>query len=338
MPSSAAERGIAMLASLTLAACSAGEASTPPGPRYVASAQGRLDSVSETRWLAAEVDARIAHVAVTEGQEVAAGAVLIELACADLRAAAAAAAARARAATAQKRLVADGPRTEARSEAKARLAAADAELADARDQDRRARALLAGGWISPRRIEQVTAMLDAATARRAAAAAAGAAVETGARPDERIAATATADAADAAARQSAAEAARCVIRAPIAGTVLRVLRREGEFSGMGNASPLIAMADISRLMVRAEVMDRDAARVSRGMKAEIWLDEQPGRWTGHVVDGAGLIGRRTARSLDPADRFDRDVREVRVLFDGPPPPQLVGLRVNVGFRAQGGGD
>ena len=54
-----------------------------------------------------------------------------------------------------------------------------------------------------------------------------------------------------------------------------------------------------------------------------------------VISGAGLVGRRTARSLDPADRFDRDIREVRVQLDGPAPPALIGLRVNVGFRGDG---
>ncbi|WP_313670396.1 HlyD family secretion protein [Sandarakinorhabdus sp.] len=335
MPSSAAERAIAALALLALAGCQAGEAATPVAPRHVASAQGRLDAASETRWLAAEIDARISGVPVMEGQRVRAGDMLVKLACTDREAAAAGAAARARAVAAEARLVAAGPRAEVRDEVQARLAAADADLQDARDQDARARALLAGGWISPRRIEQVAAGLEAAVARRAAAAAALAAVDAGARPDERAAAAALAAAANATARQSAADADRCLIRAPIAGTVLRILRHEGEFSGAGSASPLIAIADVSRLMVRAEVLDRDAARVRPGMIADVWLDEQPGRWTGRVIDGAGLVGRRTARSLDPADRFDRDIREVRVQLDGRAPPALVGLRVNVGFRGDG---
>jgi multidrug resistance efflux pump len=85
------------------------------------------------------------------------------------------------------------------------------------------------------------------------------------------------------------------------------------------------------MIVRTELIDRDAARVSVGQKAEVWLDGDPKRWNGHVIEAASLMGRRTSRSLDPTDRFDRDVREVLVAFDGPAPPALVGLRVNVGF-------
>jgi hypothetical protein len=46
------------------------------------------------------------------------------------------------------------------------------------------------------------------------------------------------------------------------------------------------------------------------------------------------MGRRSARSLDPTDRFDRDVREVFVDFDAGQSnlPTLVGLRVMVGVR------
>jgi multidrug resistance efflux pump len=320
-------------ACLLLAACSAGQAAAPAAaPDYVATAQGRIDAASELRWLAAEIDAPIVAIPVAEGDPVKAGQPLLHLACADRIAAAQAAAGQAEAAAAQQRLVAEGPRAEARAQAVAHRAAAAAELADAQDQLNRARALEADGWVSKRRIEQAQTAVAAAAGRRDAADAALAAIEHGARPDERRAASALAGAAAAAARQAAADADRCTIRSPIAGTVLRILKREGEFSGSGQASPIIAVADLSRLMVRVEVLDRDAARVQPGMAAVVWLDETPGRWQGRVLRGAGIVGRRTARSLDPADRFDRDVREVQVLLDGPA-PALLGLRVNVGFVA-----
>jgi HlyD family secretion protein len=335
MPSSAVERTVAALVCLLLSACSAGEAAAPNPPRFAATAQGRLDAASDSRWLAAEIDARIVEVPVAEGQRVEAGQILMKLACADRAAASAAADARADAAEAEERLVAAGPRTEARDEARARLEIAEAELADARDQLERAHALVANGWVSQRRIEQLEAAMAAADGRRAVASAALATILNGARSDERKASTARAMAAIAMARQTAAEADRCVIRSPIAGTILRILKHEGEFSGTGSDSPAIAVGDLSHLVALAEVLDRDAARIVPGMTATIWLDEQPGRWTGRVIESAGLVGRRTARSLDPSDRFDRDIREVRVLLDGPTPPALVGLRVNVGFVTPG---
>jgi multidrug resistance efflux pump len=331
MPSSVPDLRSA-LAALLLAGCGASEAASPK-PHWLATAQGRIDALSETRWLAAEVDARIAEVPVREGDTVARGQLLVRLACADRAARAMAAAADADAAAAESRLVAAGPRAEVRDEAAARLAAATADLADARDQLARASALVEQGWVARRRLEQLQQAVAAAEGQRAAAAAALAALANGARADERVAAAARARAAQAGAREAAATAQRCEVRAPIAGQLLRVLRREGEFSGAGSASPLLALADTSQLIVRAEVLDRDAALVRPGMAARVWLDEGGGSWPAHVVASAGLVGRRTARSLDPADRFDRDVREVRLAFDGPAPPAVIGLRVNVGFAA-----
>ena len=329
MPSSAAEP-LALIACLLLAGCAASEAAAPPPSPFVATAQGRIDARGETRWLAAEVDARIAAVPVAEGDAVAAGAVLMQLACADRTAHAKGLAASADAAAAEARLVAAGARAESRTEARARLAAAEAALADARDAHDRAAQLLAGGWVTSRQMQHHQAAVDAANGERAAAAAALAALDNGARPDERAAAEARAQAAAAMAAESAALADRCTLRAPVAGRVLRILRREGEFSGAGSGHPIIAIADTSALMVRAEVLDRDAATIRPGQRATIWLDEGAGRWQGRVLDGALLVGRRTSRSLDPADRFDRDVREVRVLIEGAP-PAIIGLRVNVGF-------
>ena len=38
------------------------------------------------------------------------------------------------------------------------------------------------------------------------------------------------------------------------------------------------------------------------------------RYLGEVFELTGLVGRQTARSTDPASRFDRDTLEVRILL------------------------
>ncbi|WP_310497611.1 HlyD family efflux transporter periplasmic adaptor subunit [Sandarakinorhabdus sp.] len=314
----------------------AGRSDTAPRPirpAFGATAQGRIDAVSETRWLAAEVDTRIGGVTVREGDTVVAGQVLMTLACDDLAADAGAARGMAQAAQAESRLVIDGPRREARDAAAARLAEAQARLTNARDQRDRSRALLAAGFVTSRRLTELESVLAGAEAARAAADAEWQSVTSGARADERRAAGARAAAAAAQAQAASARNAKCVIRAPIAGTILKVLKHAGEFSGAGAGNPLIAIADLSEMMVRAEFLDRDAAGVRAGQNAMIWLDEGKGRWHGVVMDSAGMVGRRTARSHDPGDRFDRDVREVRIRITAGDPPRLVGLRVNVGIAA-----
>jgi multidrug resistance efflux pump len=297
----------------------------------VATASGRLDSRSEARFLAAERDGRIARLLVRPGQTVSSGQPLLEVGCADVAEEAAAARAEARALAAESRLTADGPRAEELKQGAARAREMETRRADAADELRRAEGMRADGFVTERRLVALKAELAAATAKAVEADAALLALQNGARTDERRAAAARAEASAAKADALAAAYDKCTLRSPIDGKVLKVLRREGEFSAASSGTPLVVVGDVSNMIVRAELVDRDAARVKLGQRAEIWLDGSETRWPGRLVEVSDLMGRRTARSLDPSDRFDRDVREVLVAFDGAPPVSLVGLRVNVGF-------
>ena len=274
----------------------------------------------------------IVRVLVGQGDKVAAGQPLMELACADVRARAAAAVARAGEAAADARLVDAGPRHEMIAAASARVDESRTRLRDAADLLARAELLKTSGFVSARRLNQLVNDRDSQAAAVVKAAAELAALANGARPDERLAAAQGAVATDADARAMRAEAGKCVLRAPIDGTVLRVLKHAGEFSGASIGTPLVVVADLDTMIAKAEVTDRDAWAVREGMAADIWVDGSTERWHGRVVALSGQMGRKTARSLDPSDRFDRDTREAWIAFDGQPPPAVVGLRVYVGLR------
>jgi HlyD family secretion protein len=299
--------------------------------RHRLTASGRIDAAGEARYLAAEIDARIERTFVRPGDQVAAGQPLLALACADMAADLAAMRAGAAAAAAQSRLVLAGPRPEALAQAEAMAAAAASRASDAHLQWQRSLALRASGFVSELRLSALEADALARKAEHEAAAMAARTLHNGARHDERRAALAAAQGAQANVAALAARLGKCQLRSPVAGTVLKLLRREGEFSGGSSGTPLVVVGDLSRLIVRAEIADRDAALVRTGMVAEIWVDGQPQRWTGKVIETSALMGRKTARSLDPSDRFDRDIREVLVAFDRPPPDMPVGLRVNIGL-------
>ncbi len=138
-------------------------------------------------------------------------------------------------------------------------------------------------------------------------------------------------AAEANARAAHSARDQCALRSPINGQVLQILKRQGEFSGASQGQTLAIVGDLSRLIVRAEVNERDAAAIRSGQSVEIWTDWEKRHWKGRVTELASVMGRRSARSLDPSDRFDRDIREVFIAIDDPRPPTLVGLRVTVGF-------
>ena len=60
---------------------------------------------------------------------------------------------------------------------------------------------------------------------------------------------------------------RLVVRAPIAGTVLQVNVRAGEFAAAGAAKPPLVLGDISQVQVRADVDEQLAPRVKTGLSA-----------------------------------------------------------------------
>ncbi|MDH7975925.1 efflux RND transporter periplasmic adaptor subunit [Sphingomonas sp. AR_OL41] len=323
-------RSLALL--LLLGACSAASQSLPDrDAQFVATSIGRTDSAAEARALVAETDGAIESVAVKVGDPVRAGQLLLTVGCGPQAATVAVRdAGRVQAEAAADKVV-HGARAEDRAAAVAQVRVATALLEDARDRSQRARALVARGFVSGRTIAGLDNEVQGAEAGLAAARAAFDALRNGSREEDTREARAAGASATAEVAVARAIRDRCDLRSPIDGTVLQILRRAGEFSGASQGAPLIIVGDLSHLIVRAEVTDRNAAQVRVGQRAVVWIDGQQQRWQGRVERLAAVMGRRTARSLDPTDRFDRDVREVIVALPGGGPPRLVGLRVNVGF-------
>jgi multidrug resistance efflux pump len=325
-------RGLALLALSLVAACDAAPSGlSPTSAAYVATAVGRIDSANESRRLVAAVDGVIARIPIRRGDHVAADQTLARIDCAPRDADVRVAAAAASEAAANARRVQEGARPEEIAAARAEVDAAAAEARDGRQQRELADALVVRGFLARREADARRNQSDEADARLALAHARLALLEDGPRRTEVSAAQAGARAAlD---RLSRARALRdqCVIRSPIDGVVLSVLKREGEASGASDSAPVVIVGDLAHLIVRAEVNERDAERVYPGQRVDLWTDGAA-HWRGRVTRVAGIMGRRTARSLDPSDRFDRDVLEAFIKIDGASPPALVGLRVTVGFR------
>ncbi len=300
--------------------------------RYLATAVGRIDSASEARQLVAAVDGVIISVHVRRGDRVRAGDILLSVDCGARVQTVAAMRAQAQQANAAAETVMAGNRTQEIEATRLEVAAALARRTEADDRLVTAQALVGKGFVSRRDLATRENALAAADAEWRGAMARASLAEEGARVSERSESTAAARAARGEAEAAAALAGQCAMRSPIDGEVLQLLRREGEFSGASQGTPLIVVADLSHLLVRAEVAERDAARIKPGQAADIWIEGTDQRWHGKVIEMAGVMGRRSARSLDPTDRFDRDVREIFIALDDATAPALVGLRVTAGFR------
>lgn len=299
-----------------------------------ASATGRVEGRHEPIELRAATEGIVASIGVEEGSTVTRDQVIATLDCRDFEAEAAAAASRVRRAVAERTRLLRGGREAARREAAAGIDAAEARLAEAQLALRRATEL----WDSDRMIPR--AQVDAAARdERVAAADLRAARERAGLADaealpEEIAA---ADEAIAAARFSEdaarARAAKCIVRSPIDGVVLRVPVHVGERAATG-AAPIAIVADMTALRVRAEIDERDVGRVHPGQRVILEAGALGNQQrTGTVRTVAPIMGRRTMQSGDPSEKADRDVREILIDVDGRDPHLITGLRVVVLFAA-----
>ena len=119
---------------------------------------------------------------------------------------------------------------------------------------------------------------------------------------------------------------RLTIRAPSAGTVLRVMVREGEYYNPA-AGALATLADLSVIRVRMDVDERQVGKVQVGQSGYVTaraFGER--RFAGRVVELARRMGRKTVRTDEPTERIDTTVREVVLQLDDGA-ELLQGLRV-----------
>lgn len=122
------------------------------------------------------------------------------------------------------------------------------------------------------------------------------------------------------------------VRAPFDGTVLNVFAHVGETAAPGPQSPVVIFGDLSKLRVRAEVEERDVAKVQVGQKVVVKADAFPDKeFEGVVKEISGALGSPRIASRGPRRPNDVDVLEVMVELDGVP-PLLTGMRVDVFFR------
>src|SRR5690606_15394862 len=90
------------------------------------------------------------------------------------------------------------------------------------------------------------------------------------------------------------------VRAPFDGTVLNIIARVGELAVAGPQSPLVLFGDVSSLRVRAEVEERDVAKIRVGQKVVVKADAYPDReFSGTVAEIASALGSPRIASRGP---------------------------------------
>jgi ABC exporter DevB family membrane fusion protein len=293
----------------------------------VAAGPGRVEALSEEIRVSAQIGGRLQRVLAEENDRVTAGQVLAILENGDYRARVASAEAALRLREAEARRVHNGARDQERRDAAAAAREAQAVLETATADIARQRDLFREAVISRSEMDKADERLRVAEAKMDSAGERLSLVEAGSREEDRAQADAQVALARAALDEARALLEKTYVRAPIDGVVLRKHHREGESVSTQFESPIVTLADRSRVRVRVDVDETEVARLRDGLAAYITAQAFGGRrFEGRVVRVGQVLGRKNVRTDEPTERVDTKILETLIeLADGRELP--LGLRV-----------
>ena len=299
----------------------------------VLASPGRIEARSDVVEVGAGVDGVIQSIKVKEGQKVTRGAILAELDCREIQSSLPLAKSEAESLQQVRVRLLRGSRVEERQSAAHRTAKAKANLEHASVQLERQRQLLEAHTISKSAYEDARRDEGVAQSEYQLAVREESLVNAGPLSEEIAKADADVQSAEKRIGLAEEKLSKCVITAPISGTILRVMLRTGESFALASPRPILTMADISGRRVRAEVDERDVNKVHTGQTIIVSSEAYGGRrFTGTVTRVASVMGRKSVQTGDPADKNDRDVLEVTAQLEPDAVALPVGLRTTVHFN------
>lgn len=313
-----------------LVAQPAAEPARAPFTRFIAGA-GIVEPSSRSIAIGSPLSRCVAEVRVHVGDEVAEGAPLFTLDARDLRAELAVretALATARAKLGRYQAL---PRAEDVPPARARVTEAEAHLADARNRLALAESVEDSRAISVEEVERRRHEQEAALARLEQAQSELALLEAGAWQADLEIARAEQAAAEAQVHALEVELERLIVRAPVAGMILQVNVRPGEFASAGMlTTPLVLMGTVHPLHVRVDIDENDAWRFQQGAAAtgsvrgnrDIGTELRFEYLEPYVVPKRSLTG-------DTSERVDTRVMQVVFSFERGELPIQVGQQMDV---------
>jgi len=289
-------------------------ATAPAGPVGVG-ALGRVEPASRIRTLTQPggmAVTRLDRLLVQEGDTVREGQLLAEFADAPQKDASVA---QAEAAVAEQRAnlerVRAGGRASEVEAQRARIAALEAQEELALREAQRSDRLVPTGAGAVASADRNRAAAVRLTAERRQAEADLATLETS-RPEDVALAAARLAAAEAALTKARADAELSRVRAPFAGTVLRIIARPGDQVG---SNGLMEIGDLSKIDIVADVYETDLPRLRMGAPAEVVVPGESRRFTATVREIGWTVRRQTQANTDPVAAVDSRTVEVRLALD-----------------------
>jgi len=293
-------------------------------------APGHVEPAHDPVKLAFEAPGRIAEILVDEGDPVRAGQVLARLDDRLAKAKLAASEAGLAQAKARYLLARRGPRSEDVAAARAEADAAAASAHYRGTEHVRSEGLGKVGAVATAVVDADDAAARIATAQAAAATARYQSLAKGTRVEQIEEAAAAIGLAQAELDAAKAALDQTVLVAPINGMILRRTAEIGALVTLMVPAPVVSMADLRELEIRAEVDEADVAAIAVGQSAYATADAYGDRrFPVRVTRITRELGRKTVRDDDPRARVDTRVLDVIFQFDGAP-----GLALPLGLRMQ----
>lgn len=153
--------------------------------------------------------------------------------------------------------------------------------------------------------------------------------------DDVAAAVAALETAEAQVEQLEKDIARCVVRAPAAGRILKINIRVGEYADAGSLpAPLMLFGDDTRVHLRVDVDENEALRIHPGARAIAYVRDNPQQKVllrfeyiePYVVPKSSLTGQSSERT---------DIRVLQVIysFNRSVLPVYIGQQMDVYIEA-----
>lgn len=132
-----------------------------------------------------------------------------------------------------------------------------------------------------------------------------------------------------------AEVERRIVRSPVAGRVLQINTRPGEFADSAVlATPLMVVGDDSRLRVRVDIDQHEALRIVSGAPAVAFVRGDPGAQVEMRFESIEpYVIPRKSLTGDPTERVDTRVLQVIYSFNRASMPVFVGQQLDVYLQA-----
>ena len=289
-------------------------AAEPVSELKIVAAEGKVEALpgSEIE-VGSEIEGRIAEFYVEEGTYIKKGSRIARMEDSDIRAKLKEAEAEASAAWAKYREIATGSRDEEIRRADAVFERAVADADTARKEAERYQQLYEEDLVSRSSLEDIERAGKVAAARQKEVAEEMTLVKKGPKQETIKYYRDSAERAKASLQYWKTILEKAIITAPISGKVIRKYLQKGEMVSKDVTPNLVAIADLDKVRVSAEVDETDVDGFNVGDTVEITSYAYPGKvFPGTVMEIADYVGQRKVLPNNPQKNRDMKIVQVKI--------------------------